>query len=494
MVLLYDTLIEKVSVETLDLDFECYADLVTGHGIRITSSDAYDAKKRKIPNGLQSEFWGTDFGDENAFQERYSCKCKKYIGKMYAGMTCEQCGTVVEYVEPDVTRTGWIMLDYNRKVISPIYAMKLSDALGKVDGNPVLDRILRSPYRKRDGSEDDTYELREREVAEMKIHPFVGKGMTWLREHFLEVLDYYEKRKPAKAAAFHELRTDRDKVFTSCIPVFSSILRIELPGAKDEKLFKQKVNTYFQSIIQTTNKVNTFEKEDEVNENVIIEIDKLLASCQKEIEELFMAIFKIMDGKKGVIQSKVIGGRYDWCCRNIITPNSGELRSNEIELPYIAALELFRYELCNMYAKEMNVTATQANNEWKRAKVHYNPTFYALMERLIKNDRQFIHLLINRNPSINYGSFMMVTVKRVKKNFDDKSLTIPTAIIQLMNADFDGDQVNVFRIYGLDLGKRFSKALSPSTNFYISRMDGHVDTKMLPIKDETAAFWALNNI
>lgn len=393
---MYDTRIERVTVETLDLDFECYADLVTGKGIRISSAEAYDNKKRKVYNGLQSEFWGTDFGDENAFQERYSCKCKKYIGKMYAGMTCEQCGTPVEYVEADVTKTGWIMLDYGRKVISPIYNMKLSDALGKVDGTPVLDRILRSPYHRRDGVEDDTYELREREIAEMKLHPYIGKGMAWFREHFTEVLDYYEKRKPAKAAIFHELRMDKDKIFTSCIPVFSSILRIELPGAKDEKLFKQRVNTYFQSIIQTTNKVNSFDLEDAKNENIQIEIDKLLASCQKEIEELFMAIFKIMDGKKGVIQSKVIGGRYDWCCRNIITPDSGVLRSNEIRLPYVAGLELFRYEICNMYCKEMNVSISTANNEWKRAKVHYNPTFYALMDRLVKNDRQFIWILINR--------------------------------------------------------------------------------------------------
>ena len=58
----------------------------------------------------------------------------------------------------------------------------------------------------------------------------------------------------------------------------------------------------------------------------------------------------------------------------------------------------------------------------------------------------------------------------------------------------DGDQLNVFRIMGLDLGKRFAKAMMPSTNHYISRMNGRVDPKMLPIKDEVAAFWALNNI
>jgi hypothetical protein len=397
---LYDTKIEKVSVETLDLDFECYYDLASGKGFRIRSAEAYDAKKRKIPDGLQSERWGTDFGDENAFQERYSCQCKKYIGKMYEGITCEQCGTEVAYTEPDVTLTGWIILDHGRKVISPIYNMKLSDALGKVEGNAVLDRILRSPYRGKDEVDDGSYEMREKEILERKNHPFVGKGMTWFREHYLEVLDYYEKKKPAKAAAFHELRADKDKVFTSCIPVFSSILRIELPGAKDEKLFKMKVNTYFQSIIQSVNKINSYDPEDAQSEMVQIQIDKLLGSCQKEIEELFLAIFKLMDGKKGVIQSKVIGGRYDWCSRNIIIPSSAGLRADEIELPYIAALELFRYELCNMYCKLMNVNASEANNAWKRAKVHYNGTFYALMNKLVTEDRAFINLMINREKAI----------------------------------------------------------------------------------------------
>lgn len=492
---MYDTRIEKVSVDLLDLDFECYYDLLTGKGIRITTAEAYDAKKRKYWGGLQSEFWGTDFGDENAFQERYACKCKRYIGKMYLGMTCEQCGTVVDHEEPDVTKTGWIILDHNRKCLSPIFGMKLTDALGKVDGMSVLDRILKSPYRSRDGlTPEEEMELRDKEIIEMKNHPFIGKGMTWLRDHIDDVLNYYEKRKPTKAAAFNELRANKHIMFTSCIPVFSSILRIELPGQKNEKLFKMRVNTYYQSIIQSVLKINKYDLEDALNEKNDIQIDKFLASMQHEIEELFMAIFKILDGKKGTILSKVVGGRYDWCARNIIIPNSGELRADEIELPYVAALELFRYEVCNLYCKHMNCHMTTANNVWKQAKVYFNPTFYSLLDHIIKNDNAFITILINRNPSINYGSFMTVKVKRVKRNFHDKAVTIPTSIIQLMNADFDGDQVNLFRIFGLDLGKRFQRNMNPRYNHYISRMDGKVNRKMLPLKDEIASFWSMNNV
>lgn len=89
---------------------------------------------------------------------------------------------------------------------------------------------------------------------------------------------------------------------------------------------------------------------------------------------------------------------------------------------------------------------------------------------------------------------MAVTVRAVKHDFNDRAVTLSTSIISLLNADFDGDQINLFRIYGLDLGKRFAKALNPRLNMYISRMTGLMETKMLPIKDEVAAFWAMNNI
>lgn len=401
---MYDTKIEMVNVECLDLDFERYYDMSRGQGIRIDTVEAYDAKKRKNKHGLQSEFWGTDFGDEYAFQERYSCECHKYTSKHYFGMVCDACGTRVEYREPDVTKTGWIILDHNRKLISPIFAMKLSAALGKIEGKAVLDRILKSPYRKSDGEEEQA-ELREKELKELKIHPFLGKGMTWLVQNIDTVLDYYAKRKPTKAAAFEELKANKSIMFTSGIPVFSSILRIELPGVKNEKLFKMKVNTHYQAIIQTTNKVNTYTLQDSENdEKIQVQIDKLLASAQHEIEELFEAIFKILDGKHGFIQSKCIGGRYDWCSRNIITPDSGVLRANEVEISYIAMLELFRYEICNAYCKLMGVNMAKANQVWTQAKNYFNSTIYAIMDRMIKKDQPFINLMINRNPSLG-GSY-----------------------------------------------------------------------------------------
>lgn len=55
-------------------------------------------------------------------------------------------------------------------------------------------------------------------------------------------------------------------------------------------------------------------------------------------------------------------------------------------------------------------------------------------------------------------------------------------------------QINVFRIIGLDMAKRFAKNLDPRYNLFVSRMNGRVNPDTFPFKDEASAFWAFNNV
>ena len=113
--------VNKVRVVKLDLDTVCQLDLQSGNGIRLTSVESFDKKdhNNKIYTGIQSDFFGTDFSDETAFKERYRCKCGSLIGKCYQNMTCPICGSVVDYHDIDLTKTGWIILD-KFKCMSPI--------------------------------------------------------------------------------------------------------------------------------------------------------------------------------------------------------------------------------------------------------------------------------------------------------------------------------------------------------------------------------------
>ncbi len=390
---MFGSKIQSVIPEKIPLDLECYFDFMQGRGIRLTSVDAYDNKSQKIYNGLQSEFFGSDFGDDASFEERYSCKCKKYIGKMYDETMCETCETVVEFNDADLTKTGWIILD-KFAVVSPIYCAKLTDALGTSGGDKVFEKIIEMHYP----DDDNQIEITEKELAERKKNPFMYKGMQWLQENIWEVLEYYEKRKPTKAKLFKELKEDVGMIFTTSIPVYTALLRTELPGVKGSKLYKLRINTIYQSIIRIVNYINDVTDFTEKN---MVSIDIQLAAIQKEIMAIFMEIYKEIAGKKGIILSKVMGGRYNFSARNIIVSSSGKLRADEIEVGYVVFMEMFRYEIINFYSKIHNCTIVEASNIWKKGLVHFNPIIYNIMQHMTNDKKcaKYLNVLINRNPS-----------------------------------------------------------------------------------------------
>lgn len=392
----FDSKIERVQVQIMDLDLECFFDIANGRGIRISSVKSFDPKKKneKIWNGLQSEFFGTDFSEEDAFRERWSCKCKKIMGKAYKGVICDQCGTPVEYHDIDLTKTGWIIIDHFY-VISPIMAAKLSDALGTYEGEKVLDKIISMDYH----DEGQEIEYSDKELLALKKHPFIKKGMIWLHDHLPEVLDYYEKRKPSKKKLFDQIRNEYEKVWCHCIPVYSSLLRTELPSEKGYKLYKLKINTYYQAIIRLSNSINKVKKS-EMDFRNLNAIDIKLAAIQRELDQVFVNIFSDLTGKPGIMISKILGGRYNFSSRDIIIPSSGRLRSDEIEIGYIPFMELFRYEIINFYSKLTGCTIMEASNVWKKGTNHFDPTLYSIMEHMCtdKECRKYTGVLIARNP------------------------------------------------------------------------------------------------
>ena len=98
--------------------------------------------------------------------------------------------------------------------------------------------------------------------------------------------------------------------------------------------------------------------------------------------------------------SKIIGGRYNYSARNIITPSSGYLRADEVELPYSSFMELYRSELVNLYQKLQNCTLKEASDAWKKGTVHFDETFYNIMNYMVhdKQCRKYMNVLICRNP------------------------------------------------------------------------------------------------
>lgn len=487
---MYGSKIIAVKPNMIDLDQEYLADMIMDKGIELTSVDSHTKKGEKIWNGLQSEFFGTDFGDDEAFLERFRCRCGKYVGECYKGKFCESCQTYVEFQDIDLSRFGWIV-SRKYKYMHPLYYMKLLEALGTCEGDKVLRKILKVNYE----SERDKPAIKERDEQELKKHPFLYKGMLWLYDNLPEVLEFYKKRKPTKKALFEELERNIDIAFCNSLPVYSAAIRTEIPGEKGGKAFKLKINTAYRVLIRTNNSINA-KSEHEPDATTLISINKYLASAQMQLEKVFDITYKELTTKKGIIATKITGGRYNFCARNIIVCSSGRLRADEIELGYITFGELFRYEIINIYSKIMNATPKHAADVLEEAMEHFNPTIYKIMNIII-TDKKYAKnasVLISRNPCINIGSFSWMRIVRVKNNIEDKTMSIPSSICGPANADFDGDMMNIYRSIGSYFMKKFSKTLNPRYNLMISRMDGRVNKECVPFKNECVGFWAFNNL
>ena len=87
-----------------------------------------------------------------------------------------------------------------------------------------------------------------------------------------------------------------------------------------------------------------------------------------------------------------------------------------------------------------------------------------------------------------------MTVASVKENYDDLSCSIPISCLSSLNADFDGDVINLIRPIGTELKDAFSEIFDPHYGFLIDRNDGMFNTDFGLIKDEMIGLYQFCNI
>ena len=101
---------------------------------------------------------------------------------------------------------------------------------------------------------------------------------------------------------------------------------------------------------------------------------------------------------------------------------------------------------------------------------------------------------IDRNPSINYGSYITMKVEKISNDITDYCMGIPPYILAKPNADFDGDIMNIFCHKLGKIGEEYYKLNNPRSNMFVSHNDGRFDMDTAPFKDSIAGLYAYCNI
>ena len=386
-----------VYMERINFDEEKEKDLQKGKGFIISSPRATIKKDIKNPNGIFSTKFGQRLGDQNPFMDRYSCQCGHLKSVVNNGIMCEKCNTICKFVDDDFSMFGWIELDPEYAIINPDMYKQLDSFFGRSKyikdkkskrGSVLLNMIDFDKEMDQNGFVIG-YKPKNNE-------PYYGIGMIEFRERFDEIFEfYYAKNK--KKELYEDIMADRDKLFINSIPVYTTQLR-PMDITPDATMYYEKTNGYFNMMVKLAQSINKNKRKiDRMPKPKNLQLFRL----QMKYMVLYDEIVDILNGKKGELRN-LISGRFNFSSRSVIKQNP-DLRIDQVELPYAELVITEQQRIINVLHRMLNITYQEAYDKWYKAIGTIDPTIVNILNDIIKASGEGIPVIINRNPTINYG-------------------------------------------------------------------------------------------
>ena len=279
------------------------------------------------------------------------------------------------------------------------------------------------------------------------------------RKRFEEIMHWFKTKKKKKADEIDKVLSESSAVFCSHIPIYSTLLR---PQSNTADTF------YFNSIDKHVNPLFNLSEKIKSAE----EIDKMfiLSRIQKRVNALWDTNFQLLNGKEGLIRGQILGGSLNYTSRNVIIPNP-ELRDSELDLSYNTFLELYKFKIIYYLMAMDDISLAKAYDIWQQG-YKFDERIYQIMQFIIQKENPKI--LINRNPTLNYYSMLLMSIRLVKKDISDFTLSVPLSILPGLNADFDGDILNIIGLMNDEIIHIFRK-FDPVTRMIMSRDTGYLN-------------------
>ena len=425
----------------------------------ITDPSAIDPKKKKFTeNGIFSE---RIFGRGDASSTVYECKCGARQGSFLSREICPICHSPVENKGSSIEVKGWIDLG-KYYIIKPFFYRQMENIVTK----KALEGICQyDPRLTVDG------------IVE-KSNGYQNVGLTYFREHFEEILkSLYENSKKDKADEAYNLIMKYHKkgqVWVNKHPVYSSVLR---PAILIDKNFSYaEENKFFCQIIKNIGILN--DKSD--IERTKLADEPLLWEVQEKCNLIYETVINSLSGKTGLIRLRLLGNRVNFSARTVIVPNGIGRKINQIEYPYLAAVELFKYEIINILSKKYN-SFKEAIQRWYESTLHFSREVYDVLVELKNKTVLGLKMILNRNPTIELGSILETEIAEIKRDYDDLTLGVHNFILAFIAGDYDGDVLTTISLKDNSF-KRWMFPFDPN-NLLISNDNGLFNRKFSFSKD-----------
>ena len=361
-----------------------------------------------------------------------SCRCGATKGEFSVGIKCTLCSTMVKStIENDIEPTIWFRKPIGvNKLISPIIWIMLTDRFKK-SGFNIIQWLTDTTYRAG---------VKQPSVVNKIVEAGITRGYNNFVDNFDAIMEFLfslkDFKKDGEDYLYRLIKEQRDHLFSDYIPIPNkSLLIIE----------KTNVGVYVDPIIVKA--VDAIQMLVSIDKNFHDQNPRVkenrTAKAIAKFGEFFKSFNKTnLSPKSGQFRRHIYGSRTNFAFRAVISSQTGTHKYNTIEVPWGVGLTAFRPHLINKLQK-LGMDNNSAIGLLLGHVEKYHPKLNELLLELINEAPNGINVILQRNPSLLQGSALRVTISRFKTDPTDHTIGLSILTVKSLNADFDGDAVNV---------------------------------------------------
>lgn len=391
----------------------------------------YPEDKEKLEKYLMTKY------DEATFSMVPSCDCGKTAGGYMRGKVCPHCDSMVlTHTEIPLESDLWLRVPEGvTAFINPIHYNKLSEAF-KASNIDVI-RWLADIHYKGNFNENPIVQ---------KLRAFgVKRGYNNFIEHFDEYINIlltgkiYTSSSDKRRNIMKWLDENKANMFSQYLPLPNRISLVTERNATGRygEILK------FGGGVEAANTMASLNTRIDVPSLPLKE--SITFRCVLLLTEYHKAQYKFSIGKKeGLVRKHICGGRMPFTARNVITSLHGVHEYDELHIPWAMAIGLFRLHLVNKFLRDgyspneaYEILHGYVNREHPLIRQYFN-------ELLAECKYKGLPVCFNRNPTLLRGSIQKLYVTKIKDNINDNTISLSVLILNTLNADFDGDALNLY--------------------------------------------------
>jgi hypothetical protein len=185
---------------------------------------------------------------------------------------------------------------------------------------------------------------------------------------------------------------------------------------------------------------------------------------------------KFLASKPGVIRRSCLGSRNGHSFRNVIVGRAHNIRHDEVHIPWVSAVGVFRQHLYGIFIRRgLSWSTIEAMFQVASSPPLPGNQFHEMAFREFNLAFDFlladshwpgeIPMWLNRNPTLPRGSIELFWITCIKRDPSDLTMGVPSNNARGFNFDYDGDQMTGILLLSVETTDAM-RPLSPHMSFF----------------------------